>query len=47
MRQGTHETDQKEVDQADAQDRADLFRVHVLRRRGLKISGNSKDFRTR
>jgi hypothetical protein len=28
---GIHETDQKEVDQTDAEDRADLFRVHLLR----------------
>jgi len=28
---GTHETDQKAVDQTDAEDRADLFRVHLLR----------------
>jgi hypothetical protein len=35
MKQGTHETDQKEVDQTDAEDRADLFRVHLLRGCGL------------
>jgi len=35
MTHGTHETDQKEVDQTDAEDRADLFRVHLLRRCGL------------
>jgi hypothetical protein len=28
---GIHETDQKEVDQTDAEDRAYLFRVHLLR----------------
>ena len=32
---GIHETDQKKVDQTDAEDRADLFRVHLLRRRSL------------
>jgi hypothetical protein len=32
---GTYETDQKALDQADAEDRADLFRVHLLRGRGL------------
>jgi uncharacterized membrane protein YcaP (DUF421 family) len=31
----THETNQKALDQTDAENRADLFRVHVLRRRGL------------
>src|SRR6476620_11164983 len=31
----THETDQKKVDQTDAEDRADLFRVHLIRRCGL------------
>src|SRR5262249_42039396 len=30
-RRGIHETDKKEVDQTDAEDRADLFRVHLLR----------------
>ena len=29
------ETNKETVDQTDAQKRADLFRVHVLRRRGL------------
>ena len=28
---GTHETEQKAVDQTDAEGRADLFRVHLLR----------------
>jgi len=32
---GTYETNQKAVDQTDGEDRADLFRVHLLRRRGL------------
>jgi hypothetical protein len=32
---GTYETNQKAVDQTDAEKRADLFRVHLLRRRGL------------
>ena len=31
QKHGTHETDQKAVDQTDAEDRADLFRVHLLR----------------
>jgi hypothetical protein len=35
MRDGAHETNQKALDQADAENRADLFRVHVLRGRGL------------
>jgi hypothetical protein len=41
------ENDKKAVDQTHAENRADLFRVHVLRGRGLKILGNSEDFRTR
>jgi len=32
---GAHETNQKALDQADAENCADLFRVHVLRGRGL------------
>ena len=32
---GIYEEKQKALDQTDAQDRADLFRVHVLRGRGL------------
>src|SRR6266498_1909554 len=32
---GTYETDQKALDQTDAENCADLFRVHVLRRRDL------------
>jgi hypothetical protein len=32
---GIYEAKQKALDQTYAQDRADLFRVHVLRRRGL------------
>ncbi len=32
---GTYETNKKAVDQTDAENRSDLFRVHVLRRRGL------------
>ena len=41
--------DKKTLDQTHAENRADLFRVHMLRGRGLteEISGNSKDFRTR
>jgi len=35
MRHGAHETNQKALDQADAENRADLFRVHLLRRRDL------------
>ena len=31
QKHGIHETDQKAVDQTDAEDRADLFRVHLLR----------------
>ena len=31
QKHATHETDQKEVGQTDAEDRADLFRVHLLR----------------
>jgi hypothetical protein len=31
----THETKQKALDQTDAENRSDLFRVHVLRGRGL------------
>jgi hypothetical protein len=31
----TYETNKEEVDQTDAEKRADLFRVHLLRRRGL------------
>ena len=30
---GTYETNQEAVDQTDAEKRADLFRVHLLRRR--------------
>jgi len=30
-----YEAKQKALDETDTQDRADLFRVHVLRRRGL------------
>jgi hypothetical protein len=33
--QGTYETNKEAVDQTDAEKRADLFRVHLLRRRGL------------
>jgi hypothetical protein len=32
---GIYEAKEKALDQTDAQGRADLFRVHVLRRRGL------------
>lgn len=32
---GTYETDQKALDQTDAENRANLFRVHVLRGRDL------------
>lgn len=32
---GTHETDEKTVDQTNVKERADLFRVHVLRGRRL------------
>ena len=32
---GTYETNKEAVDQTDAEKRADLFRVHLLRRRGL------------
>jgi len=40
--------DKKAVDQTGAENRTDLFRVHVLRGRSLteEMSGNSKDFRT-
>jgi hypothetical protein len=31
----TYETNKEAVDQTDAEKRADLFRVHLLRRRGL------------
>ena len=31
----TYETNKEAVDQTDAEDRSDLFRVHLLRRRGL------------
>jgi hypothetical protein len=33
--QGTYETNKEAVDQTDAKKRADLFRVHLLCRRGL------------
>jgi hypothetical protein len=32
---GTYEAKQKALDQTDVQSDADLFRVHLLRRRGL------------
>jgi hypothetical protein len=32
---GIYETNQKALGQADAEKRSDLFRVHLLRRRGL------------
>jgi hypothetical protein len=32
---GIYEESQKALDQTDAQNRADLFRVHLLRGRGL------------
>jgi hypothetical protein len=33
--QGTYETNQKALGKTDAENRSDLFRVHLLRRRDL------------
>jgi hypothetical protein len=35
MRNRTYETSKKALDQADVEERADFFRVHLLRRRRL------------